>query len=434
MSTATKSRIVITRGMRRQQARQARCQQRVPPHALLVAVDLAREKQAVCLMQHQRVVGRILCETPAENFAPIFTAADEWCREHQVQEQVFAMEPAGHYWMLLAEQCEARAKPYVLLHPLSVARERESARYNREKTDPRDAEWIANWAAQGKITETVLPRTHAHAALQDLAYAYFDARRHAASARTALHNFWHRLVPEFFTIFRDATRDSALATALALKPFSEMCRLTPEAWLVEVRRHMRKTRLQKKRVLALHAAILAAAQQPHRRAGEGMPWRIRLAAERRRLLETHKQLLRERILEHYAARPEAAYLDSITGADVFHNALTLGLIGELEAYDDPRTLVKLAGLEINHFQSGTMKKNSHISYRGRVRLRTAAYQQARFLVKRNPVYAARFAQLLRDKKFSAQQCYVAIANSYLRTMHVLAKTKTFYRAPTTSNT
>jgi transposase len=335
--------------------------------------------------------------------------------------------------MLLAEQCEARGRAYVLVHPLAVARERESARYNREKTDPRDAEWIACLASEGKIIETMLPRTTAHAALGDLAYAYFDVRRLAASARTALHNFWHRLLPEFFTIFRDATRDTALAAALALQPFSQMCRLTPEQWLMQVRSHTRTSRVQKKRLFTLHAAILAAAQQPHRRAGEGMPWRIRLAAERRRLLETQKQLLRERILKHYADRPEAVYLDSIAGADPLYNALTLGLIGEIEAFDDPRALVKLAGMEINHFQSGDMKKNTHISHRGRVRLRTAAYQQARFLVKRNATFAERFGHLMRVQKFSAQQSYVAIANSYLRTMHALVKNHEFYRATTVTN-
>jgi hypothetical protein len=88
MTSSTNSRIVITRGMRRQQARRVRCQKRVPENALLVAVDIAREKQAVCLMYRHQVVGRIMCQTLVENFAPIFAAAEDWCRQHQVKEQV----------------------------------------------------------------------------------------------------------------------------------------------------------------------------------------------------------------------------------------------------------------------------------------------------------------------------------------------------------
>ena len=212
-----------------------------------------------------------------------------------------------------------------------------------------------------------------------------------------------------------------------MMPFSKICDLTKEQWIEHVKEQEPGRQIRKKAIGQIYDLIIAAAGDPHRRAGEGMPWRIRQTAERRRLCEAQKQQLREVIMEHYRATEEAIYIDSIEGSDPFYNALTLALIGDLKAYDDPRAVVKLAGLDINHFQSGAMKGRSRISHRGRIQLRAAAYLQAKFLVQRNPDFTQRFLHLKQNKKFNDRQAYVAIANSYLRTLHVLATTKQFYQ-------
>lgn len=341
------------------------------------------------------------------------------------------MEPAGHYWGLLAEQCERRGLPYVLVHPLSVAREREITRYNREKTDPRDAELIAALAAEGKITDTGLPKTHARATLWDLAHDYFLIRKHSAAERTRLGNYWHRLLPEFFDLFHEVTGDTALAVSCALGPLSELVTLTPEEWTDRVRSAYLGCHLMTSRVRQLLPLLQAAAKDPHRRTGEGLPWRIRHAAQRRHLLETQKAQLREEILAQYAHFEEAVYLDSIPGSDPFYNALTLALVGDFADYDDPRTLVKPAGTDINQFASGDYQGTSRISHRGRNFLRAAAYQQARRLVKHNPEFRRRYFNLLHrtDRHLTELQCYVAVMNSYLRMAHVLVTKRTLYRPP-----
>jgi len=419
----------VTRGTRHKQARKERRSKRIPKDALIIGVDLARENQAICFMHHEKVLGRISCQLAPMQFETIFEAADSVCQKHHLTQQVWAMEPTGHYWMLLAEQCERHGRDYVLIHPLSVARQRETENFNREKSDPRDAELIATLATQGRIIDTVLPSTAERAALQDLAYAYFSVRSLSASAKTALYNFWHRLLPEFFDHLKNVDGLTALAIGRALVPFSQLSQWTKAQWLEKVKALVPKQRILRSRVMAIYDAILLAAADPHRRSGEGMPWRIRHAAERRVLLQTQKQELRDLILEHYRATEESLYLDSIAGSDPLYNALTLGLIGDFQAYDHPRTLVKLAGTEINMFTSGDSVKNSRISHRGRRRLRAAAYLQARYLVKRNTCYAQRFISLRKTKKLREIQCYVAIANSYLRTAHALVTQKKFYSSP-----
>jgi len=135
----------------------------------------------------------------------------------------------------------------------------------------------------------------------------------------------------------------------------------------------------------------------------------------------------EELLARYRTFDDHVFLESIPGADSFYNALVYGIVGDFNLFD--RTLVKLAGSEVNHYGSGDWDGISRISHRGRSTLRAAAYQQARLLVRRNDDYRARFFHLVHrtdrpgHRELSA---YVAVMNSYLRTAHVLVTGRQFY--------
>jgi transposase len=351
---------------------------------------------------------------------------------HGLPRVLVAFEPAGLYWCLAAEACERAGLDYVLVHGLTVKREREITRYTLEKTDPRDADLISLLPAQGKFLETRLPSSPERDALAQLARDYFLIRRLSAAERTRLNNFWTRMLPEFFSVLRDPTSNTALAVAGALAPLSELAKLTPRSWLARVRRSAKGQRILMSPVNALLLLIKDAFADPVRRSSEGMPIRIRHAAARRRLLEAQKLELRQEVLTRYQGFEEHAFLDSIPGSDPFYNALVLGTVGDFSQFDDSRALPKLAGSEINHFGSGDWDGTSRISHRGRSLLRAAAYQQARFLVKRNDQYRARFFHLLhRTDRPNLRDlpAYVAVMNSYLRTAHALVTKRQFYLPP-----
>src|SRR3990172_5355109 len=90
----------------------------------------------------------------------------------------------------------------VLVQPLSVARAREESRYTLEKTDPRDADLIAELVTHGRFTDTRLPASRAEDSLWQLAREYFRSRAMAAAERTRLGNFWHPMLPQLFSILK----------------------------------------------------------------------------------------------------------------------------------------------------------------------------------------------------------------------------------------
>lgn len=428
-SSVSTSRPLVTRGLRREQEKRKRRRLRVPTDTLVLGIDLARERQAASLSHDGQVLGRRRLSCGAQEIDQLFPEAMAVAKAHGLSKVVVAFEPAGLYWGLAAEACERAGMDYVLVHGLSVKREREITRYTPEKTDPRDADLISFLPHQGKFLDTRLPATVERYALAQLANEYFLVRKQSAAERTRLHNFWMRMLPEFFSVLRDPTSNTALAVASALGPLSEFTALTARSWTARVRRAAQGDRILLSRARALLPLLKDAHADPVRRSGEGMPIRIRQAAQRRRLLQAQKAELRAEILERYHTFEDHIFLDSIPGSDPFYNALVYSIVGDFHLFDDPRTVVKLAGSEVNHYGSGDWDGTSRISHRGRSTLRAAAYQQARLLVRRNDDYAARFFHLLHRTDRPSHRdlsAYVAVMNSYLRTAHVLVTGKQFY--------
>jgi len=420
---------LVTRGLRREQEKRRRRRTRVPPDTLVLGIDLARERQAASFSHDGHVLGRRRFDCAAHEIDRFFPEAQALAKKHGLPHLVVAFEPAGHYWCLAAEACERAGVDYLLVHGLSVKREREITRYTPEKTDPRDADLISFLPPQGKFLEARLSSSVERETLAQLARNYFLIRKLSAAERTRLGNFWDRMLPEFFSVLRDPTSNTALAVAGALPSASELATLTSRSWVSRVRRSAQGDRILLRRASSVLPLLKQAHADPVRRSGEGMSARLRHAAQRRRLLEAQKQELRLEILARYEALEEHTFLDSIPGADSFYNALVLGIVGDFRLYDDPRTLVKLAGSEVNHYASGDWDGTSRISHRGRSRLRAAAYQQARLLVVNNDDYRARFQHLLhRTHRPNLRDlpAYVAVMNSYLRTAHALVIRKQLY--------
>lgn len=420
----------MTRGLRRHQAKLQRRREAVPTDALVVGIDLARERQAVSFLAGGDVLGRRRLTCEPYDLAQVLDAAQTLAEQHGSSGVVVAFEPAGHYWCLAAEAFERAGAPYVLVQPLSVKRAREESRYTPEKTDPRDADLIGQLAAQGRFTDAQLPRTCDEDAASQLAREYFKVRKLAAAERTRLRNFWHRMLPEFFAVLKDPTGKTALAISAAMAPLSELSTMTSRTWLARVRRNAEGAPILTSRAAALLPLLKDAHRDPVRRSGEGMPLRIRHAAQRRRLLEAQKAYVHEELIRRYSARPEAIILDSISGSNPLYSALVLALVGDFHRFDDPRAIVKLAGSEVNHYASGDWTGTSRISHRGRSTLRAAAYQQARQLVAKNEDFRARFHTLIHRttrRPLTLKAAYVAVMNSYLRIAHRLVTRQELYR-------
>ena len=99
-------------------------------------------------------------------------------------------------------------------------------------------------------------------------------------------------------------------------------------------------------------------------------------------------------------------------------------------FDDPKQLQKLAGYAVVKNESGKHKGESHISYRGRKRLRYVLYEAAVSMVAHNP----EFRQIheyytTRDKNpLKKMQSLIAVACKLIRIFYLILQTGATYDA------
>jgi hypothetical protein len=116
---------------------------------------------------------------------------------------------------------------------------------------------------------------------------------------------------------------------------------------------------------------------------------------------------------------------SIPGVSAIGAAAILAETGDPTRFDSPRALVKHAGLSPRDNTSGTFRGQSHISRRGRPRLRLAAWRAAWGAQHHNPVMAARYRYLTtrQHNRLTDGQARAALAAALLRWLHVIVTHK-----------
>lgn len=91
-------------------------------------------------------------------------------------------------------------------------------------------------------------------------------------------------------------------------------------------------------------------------------------------------------------------------------------VGDITRFDAPKQLQKLAGYAIVECSSGKHKGESHISYRGRKRLRYVLYEAAISLIARNEEFKEvhRYYRTRKENPLKKMQSVIAVACKALR--------------------
>jgi transposase len=139
----------LSRGDKRRNARLARLRELVPTSNAILGIDLADEKQAVVLIDHDsRVLARQRVRAKAWRLGPVLDWGRQQACRHGFAGVTVVCEPTGHRWRVLDQLAAQRDMTVVCVQPLLMGRAREADDYTRDKTDDKDAVLIARLAAQ----------------------------------------------------------------------------------------------------------------------------------------------------------------------------------------------------------------------------------------------------------------------------------------------
>jgi transposase len=419
----------LSRGDKRRNAKVALLRELVPTSNAILSIDLADEKQAVVLADHDsRVLARQTVKAKTWRLGPVLEWGRRQAHKHGFADVTVGCEPTGHRWRVLDQLAAQRDMALVCVQPLLVGRARETEDYTRDKTDHKDAVLIARLVAQ---LDCYVPERadETWAELRQLG-SYRDRLIAQATAcvqqlRDLLECAWPAVLTAAADPFDSITWCAALAVVL------ERCDGRPERlarggeqrFEAAVRREFGRwggQRGPRRRILAaVFTALTDAAGVLAQRRGALQRSKWVLAdwrATKTRLVQVETRMLE--ILDELGL---TELVSSIPGVSTLGAAAILAETGDPTRFDSPRALVKHAGLCPRENTSGTMTGRSRISKRGRPRLRLAAWRAVWGALPNNPVMAARYRHLTsrEHNRLNDGQARAAIAAALLRWIHVI---------------
>jgi transposase len=418
----------LSRGDKRRNARLTRLRELVPVDNAIVGIDLADEKQAVVLTDHDsQVLARTRVKAKAWRLGSVLDWARTKARELGFADVTVGCEPTGHRWRVLDQLAVQRGMTLVCVQPLLTGRARESEDYTRDKTDDKDAVLIARLVAQlrcyapERADETWARLRHLGARRERL---ITEATACMQQLRDLLECAWPAALTASVRQFDSVTWCAALAVVLQRcdgRP-ERLTRLGLARFEAAVRRELPRwggKQPRRRIIAAVFTALIDPAGVSAQRRGalERGGWVLddwRAAKSRRAQVET-------RMLEILDELELTELAGSIPGVSAIGVAAILAETGDPTRFDSPRALVKHAGLCPRENNSGTSTGRSRISGRGRPRLRLAAWRAVWGAQRHNPVMAARYRHLTtRDtNRLSDGQAKAALAAALLRWVHVI---------------
>jgi len=139
----------MTRGDRRRNARRERLRELLPRDGAVVGIDLAEDKQALAVVDHDvRVLARKTVRVKASGLGEALDWAVGQAGVKGFARVTVACEPTGARWMQVQRLCAARGLPLVCIQPLVSHIAREQQDYTPHKSDESDCVLIARLAGR----------------------------------------------------------------------------------------------------------------------------------------------------------------------------------------------------------------------------------------------------------------------------------------------
>ena len=419
----------LSRGDRRRNERLAGLRAIVHPVRAIVAIDLADDKQAVVVTDHDsRVLARRRVRTRAWQLGPTL----QWARDQALaagfEGAVVGCEPTGHRWRVVDQLAAELGMPLVCVQPLLVGRAREAEDFTRDKTDDKDAVLIARLVSELRCYVPERP-DETWARLRQL-----GARRERLitestaclqQLRDLLECAWPAVLSAAAQPFDSMSWQASIAVVLERADGGDLAKVRRMGW----DRFARAVRGELPRwgttrwFSAIVRAVYDALADP-----TGVASQRPAALERAAFVVDDWHDCRRRLADVEARMTGVldeldltGLVTSIPGLSAVGAAQILAECGDPSRFSSPRALVKHAGLSPRENASGNHHGTSRISSRGRPGLRLAAWRAVWGALHANPVYAARFEHLTTraDNPLAPGQARAAIAAALLRQLHVV---------------
>ena len=392
----------MTRGDRKRNARRDRLRGLLPRDGVVVGIDLAEDKQALAVIDHDvRVLARKTVKVKAFRLGEALDWAVAQARAKGFTSVTVACEPTGPRWMQVQRLCAERGLPLVCIQPLVSHIAREQQDYTTHKTDEADCVMIARLAIELHcyIPEE-LDETWAH--LRHLG-------RRRAQLITAETAFMQRIRDFLSVAWPTVTETCAqplksVTWLTALLVVTSRCGGQPgglavmgeEAFTALVRGAVAGWGGTKAWGTICRRIFAALTDTEGVVAWSRRGLLRRVADELGDLQRTRAQLRgTEADMVSVLAELGLSRLADIPALTAVGAAAILAETGDPRRYDGSSSLVKHAGMSPSDNASGAFAGQAHISRRGRPGLRLTVWRAVWPMLQYNPVMTAKYQAMTR---------------------------------------
>lgn len=361
-----------------------------------------------------------------EGFETLRTWIMELKEKHGMDKVIPGMEPTGHYWFNLGKFLQDEGMKPVHVNPHHVKKSKEMDDNDPSKNDRKDPRVIAGLVNEGRyfypyIPDGIYAEIRALSGLQVL----------AQSEITRLKNRIARWFSIYFPNYKDVYGNVGAVSGLMVLKEAPLPEDIVKLGVEGVNRIWRDAKLRGVGLKRARTLVTAAGHSiGSREAQEAARIELRiLLADYERYTAREKDLM-ALIEEKIAEVPYVDKLLEIRGVGLKTVVGFVAEVGDIKRFDDPKQLQKLAGYAIVRNQSGKHKGESHISYRGRKRLRYVLYEAAVSVVGHSPEFRSIHQYYTtRDRNpLKKMQSMIAVACKLIRVFYLILQTGVTYNA------
>ena len=339
---------------------------------LIIGIDIASEIHYARAFSSRGIeYGKVIkFSNDIEGFEEFSKWTAEIKEKYQKEHVVVGMEPTGHYWFNIAHFFKDSQMRIVLVNPFHVKRSKELDDNNPTKNDRKDPKTIAMLVKDGRYMVPYIPED-IYSEIRNASDTRHKIVKQLNSIRNNVQRWLSIYFPEFKNVFGDWEGKAAL---MALNEFP-----TPEkviekgiAGITECWRKEISRAVGRKRATHLYdmAKSSVGVRTGLRAAENDLKCLLEQYMTYMRQYETTIALLEELVLQI----PGTSKMLEIKGIGLITVAGFIAEVGDINRFEHPKQIQKLAGLNLKENSSGKHKGKTTISKRGRKRLRSILFQ------------------------------------------------------------
>ncbi len=336
------------------------------------------------------------------------------------------MEPTGHYWFNLGKFLQDNGMRPVHVNPHHVKKSKEMDDNDPSKNDRKDPKVIAGLVNEGRYFYPYIPEG-IYAEIRVLS----GLRVQSQSEITRLKNRIARWFSIYFPNYKDVYGNVGAISGLMILRTAPLPEDIVKLGVDGVNQIWRDARLRGVGIKRAKTLVEAAEHSVGSRDAQEAA-RIELQIL---LSDYDRQTKREAELMALINEKirEVPYIDKLLEIRGVGLKTVIGFVaevGDIKRFDDPKQIQKLSGYAIVKNQSGKHKGESHISYRGRKRLRYVLYEAAVSVVSHSPEFRSihQYYTTRDNNPLKKMQSMIAVACKLIRIFYVILKNGTRYDA------